>query len=60
MKSLHVGTGYNLCRVSNYHHSHAPSYEQSGILPRLDGMLLVWFGHMVLVELSHGETLVKL
>jgi hypothetical protein len=32
MKPLLVGTGYNLCRVYNYHDSRACGYKRSGIL----------------------------
>jgi hypothetical protein len=59
MKSLHVVTWYNLCRVSNYHDSHAPGYDQPGILHSLEGILLVWLG-MVPVELSLGKPLSRL
>jgi hypothetical protein len=38
MKSLLVGTGYNLCRVNNYHDSRACGYKRSGILFWLDGL----------------------
>jgi hypothetical protein len=38
MKSLRVGTGYNLSRVYNYHDSRAYGYKRSGILFWLDGL----------------------
>jgi hypothetical protein len=41
MKSLLVGTGRYLCKVYNYHGSRACSYKQSGILPRIEGMVWV-------------------
>jgi hypothetical protein len=42
MKSLRVDTGCYLYKVYNYHDSEACGYKQSGILPRLEGMVLVW------------------
>jgi hypothetical protein len=38
MKSRRMGTGYNLCRVYNYHDSRACGYKRSGILFWLDGL----------------------
>jgi hypothetical protein len=38
MKSLLVGTGYNLCRVYNYHDSRACGYKRSRIRFGLDGL----------------------
>jgi hypothetical protein len=42
MKSLRVGTGRYLCKVYNYHDSQVCGYKRSRILPRIEGMVLVW------------------
>jgi hypothetical protein len=42
MKSLCVGTGRYLCKVYNYHDSEACGYKWYGILPRIEGMVMVW------------------
>jgi hypothetical protein len=39
-----MGTGRYLCKVYNYHESRACGYKQSGILSRLDGLHVEWFG----------------
>jgi hypothetical protein len=49
MKSLCMGTGRYLCKVYNYHDSRVCGYKRSGILPRIEGTVLVlgmeWFGY---------------
>jgi hypothetical protein len=40
MKSLRVGTGRYLYKVYNYHNSRDCGYKWSGILPRIDDMVL--------------------
>jgi hypothetical protein len=51
MKSLLMCTGRYLCKVYNYHDSQACSYKQSGILPRIEGMIWEWDGFgLVFVE----------
>jgi hypothetical protein len=42
MKSLLVGTGYNLCKVYTYHDSQAYGYKRYEILSRLDGWVMVY------------------
>jgi hypothetical protein len=44
MKLIRMGTGRYLCKVYNYHDSRVYGYKLSGILPRIDGlgMVFVW------------------
>jgi hypothetical protein len=44
MKSLLVGIGCYLYKVYNYHDSQACGNKWSGILSRLDGLGVEWFG----------------
>jgi hypothetical protein len=44
MKSLLVGIGCYLYKVYNYHDSRACGNKWSGILSRLDGLGVEWFG----------------
>jgi hypothetical protein len=44
MKSLLVGIGCYLCKMYNYHDSRACGYKQSGILPRIEGIVWEWNG----------------
>jgi hypothetical protein len=44
MKSLLVGIGRYFRKVYNYHDSRACGYKWSGILSRIDGLGVEWFG----------------
>jgi hypothetical protein len=44
MKLLLIGAGHYLCKVYNYHDSRACGYKRFEILPRIEGMVCVWFG----------------
>jgi hypothetical protein len=52
MESLLVGTGYKPLQSVNYHDSHAHGNERSGVLTRLVGFGMVWFGCVWLVNCS--------
>jgi hypothetical protein len=42
MESLLMGTRYKPLQSVNYHDSHAPGYERSGVLTGLVGFEMVW------------------